>query len=231
MSPSVMTKNQLLVALIATIFASAVAIAPAAVAQEPTQGADLTGFYGGLSMRDRGSEATGLQFGHISSAWGKFTLPSAEDTGSRALAFGGYRWANDIAVEAAVASTDRFALRPDAAAARPGMGFAFANGADASAKTWNADVYTSWGFAKSFSLYGRLGYIQNDPVPNSPALLMSDVRRVRDGVNYGLGMRYDVNRVLGLRLEYARYGRIAGDPVAGVLPESDQLQLGLQFRF
>lgn len=199
-------------------------------AQERAQDAESTGFYGGLSMRDRGSESSGLQFGHISSAWGKFALPSTEDNGARSLVFGGYRWANDVAVEAAVGSADRLVMRPDAWVGRPGMGLALANG-DAAAKTWNADVYTSWGFAKSFSLYGRLGYVQNEPVSSSPTLLVSDVRRVRDGVNYGLGVRYDVTRALGLRLEYARYGRLAGDSVTGVLPESDQVQFGMQFRF
>ena len=62
-------------------------------------------------------------------------------------------------------------------------------------------------------------------------LLISDVRRNRDGVNYGVGLRYDVNTVLGLRLEYARYGRLAGETMTGVLPDSDQVQFGLQFRF
>src|SRR5450432_2224703 len=150
-----MTKNQLLAAFFVTITGAAMAFP--VMADERVQDADLTGFYGGLSMRDRGSESEGLQFGHISSAWSRFTLPATEDNGTRTLAFGGYRWANDIAVEAAVASADRFALRPDGG--HQGMGFAFASlaalgyGSDAIPKTWNADVYTSWGFAKRFSLY------------------------------------------------------------------------------
>ena len=183
-------------------------------------------------MRDRGSESDGLQFGHISSAWNKFTAPAIEDNGARMLAYGGYRWRNDIAVEAAVASAERFTLNPDGAVGRRGMGLAFANANDAATRSWNADVYTSWGFAKRFSLYGRLGYVQSEPVAIYPvSVAVSDVRRNRDGVNYGLGLRYDVNPVLGLRVEYARYGRLAGEPVAGVLPESDKVQFGLQFRF
>jgi opacity protein-like surface antigen len=202
------------------------------MANEPVPATDLTGFYGGLAMRDRGSESEGLQFGHISSAWNKFTAPAIDDNGARMLAFGGYRWRNDIAVEAAVASAERFALNPDGAVGRRGMGLAFANTNDAAARSWNADVYTSWGFAKRLSLYGRLGYVQSESVSTYPvSVAASDVRRNRDGVNYGLGLRYDVNPVLGLRVEYARFGRLAGEPVAGVLPESDQVQFGLQFRF
>jgi len=203
-----------------------------AVAEEVPAAADLTGFYGGLSMRERGTESEGLQFGHLSSVWNKFTSPATEDNGARALVFGGYRWRNDIAVEAAVASSERFALTADGIAGHRGMGLALANAADAAARSWNADVYTSWGFAKQFSLYGRLGFLQNEPVANySGTLAVSDVRRNRDGVNYGVGLRYDINPALGLRLEYARYGRLAGEQVTGVLPESDQVQFGLQFRF
>jgi len=60
---------------------------------------------------------------------------------------------------------------------------------------------------------------------------MGDVRRPRDGMNYGLGMRYDVNRVLGLNLEYTRFGRIGFETFGSTLPENDQVRLGVQFRF
>jgi long-subunit fatty acid transport protein len=57
------------------------------------------------------------------------------------------------------------------------------------------------------------------------------VRRNRDGVNYGLGLRYDMTPALGLRLEYARFARLPAEFSTGLLPENDQLQFGLQFRF
>lgn len=224
-----MAKNQLFAAIIATI--TGALAASGAMADELAPAVDYSGFYGGLSMRDRGTAAEGLQFGHLANAWSKFMVPAGDDNGTRTLAYGGYRWGNDVALEAAVASADRFALRPDAGT-RQGMGLALANGNEPAAKTWNVDVYTSWGFAKRFSLYGRLGYIQNESVTLYPAsAIVGDVRRNRDGVNYGVGLRYDVNTVLGLRLEYARFGRLAGEPMTGVLPESDQVQFGLQFRF
>ena len=88
-------------------------------------------------------------------------------------------------------------------------------------------------FYRAFALYGRLGYSQ---IESSPALAgatsaATDVRRLRDGVNYGLGMRYDMNSALGLRLEYGRFGRFAGEVGSGTLPESDQVIFGVQFRF
>ena len=59
----------------------------------------------------------------------------------------------------------------------------------------------------------------------------ADIRFQCDGVNYGVGLRYDVTRALGLRLEYARFGRFAGENIGGFFPESDQVQFGMQFRF
>ena len=49
-------------------------------------------------------------------------------------------------------------------------------------------------------------------------------------MNYGVGMRYDMNSALGLRLEYSRFGRFAGE-FGSSLPESDQVTLGVQFKF
>ena len=57
-----------------------------------------------------------------------------------------------------------------------------------------------------------------------------DGRRQRDGVNVGVGLRYDMNPSLGLRVEYARFGRFAGE-VGATLPDTDQVSVGLQMRF
>jgi len=63
-------------------------------------------------------------------------------------------------------------------------------------------------------------------------LVVGDTRRQRDGVNYGLGLRYDLTQALGLRVEYSRFNRFNGDAIsAGLLPESDQVTLGVQFKF
>jgi opacity protein-like surface antigen len=218
----------------ASLLCLALAATSAAWASEAASpAADSGGFYGGISMRGGNGGGEGVSFGPLNSVWNKFTSPVADDTGSRALTYGGYRWANDIAVEAALATTDRFLLKPALPGSRRGVGLALAADGEAASKAWNVDVYTSWEFRKSLSLYGRLGYAQSEfqqayvPGPGS----IVDARRSHDGVNYGLGLRYDMSPALGLRLEYARFGRLPGE-ISGVgLPENDQLQLGVQFRF
>jgi opacity protein-like surface antigen len=190
-----------------------------------------SGFYGGVSLRQGGMDATGLNLGGPALAWSRFVAPAGEDAAQQTLLFGGYRWKSDISVEAAFNSRDQYALKPGSD--RPaGVGLGLVD--TTSARTWNADVYTSWEFLHSFSLYGRLGYAQSDsrPLFSGASLVPGDPRRIRDGVNYGVGLRYVLSQSLGLRVEYSRFGRFAGESSSvGVLPESDQVTIGVQYRF
>ncbi|HJU23379.1 MAG TPA: outer membrane beta-barrel protein [Casimicrobiaceae bacterium] len=218
----------------AAVALSAFSVASTAVAEAPkTPPTGLAGFYGGVSLRDAGTESQGLDVGQVASTWGRYASPVSDDSARRALVFGGYRFANDIAVEGSITSAESYALRPFDSTMRRGVGLSLANNTDLATHAWNADVYTSWSLRKSFSLYGRLGYAQSDAIPAYAlaALPMGDPRRLREGVNYGVGLRYDVTPALGLRLEYARFPRFAGEAAPGPLPDSDQVQFGLQLRF
>ena len=228
---SVMIRRTALVAAAVAAFVAS----PPGLAQEGAarQSAQAAGFYGGVALRNAGVDAAGIDLGRLSSTWGRFAAPISDDTASRALVFGGYRWANDVAVEASFSTADRYTLRPLAATTPRGVGLSLGSTPALASRTWNADVYTSWSFRKSLALYGRLGYAQSDALPGYAlaALPPTEARTLRNGVNYGLGVRYDVTPALGLRLEYARFSRFAGEAVTGPLPESDQVQLGMQFRF
>ncbi|HEY3532185.1 MAG TPA: outer membrane beta-barrel protein [Casimicrobiaceae bacterium] len=221
--------KQILLAVILGSFGAAPAAAADVAAREST------GFYGGVSVHEAGAETSGIRLGHLTSAWGHFASPMTPDPGSnRSLAFGGYRFGNDVAVEASVTTTESYALRPFDSATRRGVGLSLiATAPGLATHTYNADVYTSWALRSSVSFYGRLGYSRSDvpPAYALAALAPSEARRLRDGVNYGVGVRYDVTPALGLRLEYARFPRFAGETVAGPLPDSDQVQFGMQFRF
>ena len=228
---------------IAAVISILLALGLASPVQAQDRASELaTGFYGGLSLRDRASDAGGVTVGSANVAWNRFVAPTADDTASRALLFGGYRFRNDVAVEASfntaapLNTVDMYTLRPLAGAGgRRGVGLNFAANAglgDLQARSWNVDVFTSWTFYRSLALYGRLGYAQSDTIPafgNLPPLA-SDPRRLRDGVNVGVGLRYDMNSALGLRVEYGRFGRFAGE-IGNGLPETDQVTFGIQLRF
>jgi opacity protein-like surface antigen len=225
-----MSSKQILAIAACAILTASSGVAGQVRAAEP---AAQPGFYGGVALRDEGQDAAGVNLGHLASTWGRFASPVSDDAVRRALVFGGYRWANDVAVEGAISTADRYALRPLDATVRRGVGLSLAGTPDIASRTWNAGVYTTWSLRTSFSLYGRLGYAQSEAVPGYAlaALAPSDPRRLRDGVNYGVGLRYDVTPALGLRLEYARFSRFAGEALTGPLPDSDQVQFGMQFRF
>ncbi len=187
-------------------------------------------------MRDRARDTSGVTFGPASSVWNRYTAPTADDTTPRALVFGGYRWSNDIAVEAAFNSIDKYALRPaDIVGGGKGVGLSIGSGVglgDPQNRSWNFDVFTSWTFYRAFALYGRLGYSQSEPIylAGAPSQGPPEMRRLRDGVNYGVGLRYDMTSALGLRLEYGRFGRFAGE-IGNGLPETDLVTFGVQLRF
>ena len=58
------------------------------------------GFYGGVSMRDNGAEASGVNLTPQPSAqaliWSRFATPTPEESAQRSLVYGGYRWKNDV---------------------------------------------------------------------------------------------------------------------------------------
>ncbi|MGE5089468.1 MAG: outer membrane beta-barrel protein [Candidatus Levyibacteriota bacterium] len=226
---AVMSRNQILVV---GLLAAALAAGPA-YAQDARSGtAPVSGFYGGVALRDAGVDAGGISLGHLTSVWGRYAPPITDDSAMRrSLLFGGYRFANDIALEGSFSMTDSHRMWQLDAGGPGGVGLSLAPATGD--RTWNADVYTSWSFLRSLSLYGRLGYVQSEGLPAyaMAALAPADGRLPRDGVNYGVGVRYDITGALGLRLEYARFPRFAGETVTGPLPESDQVQFGMQFRF
>lgn len=87
----------------------------------------------------------------------------------------------------------------------------------------------AWGF----SFYGRMGAWHGERAgfaSPSTALLGDGVPRGTRW-RYGLGMRYDFTRSLGVRAELERYSSAGlGSPLAGE-GEADQLSIGLSWRF
>src|SRR5262245_3940165 len=151
----------------AALFSISLALGFAAPAQaDDRPAAPASGFYGGVSLRDRAQEGLGLTIGNASSVWNRFATPTIDDTSARTLVFGGYRFRNDIAVEASFNAIDKYSLKPaDSISGVPGVGLNFGTGsgfAEPPSRIWNLDVYTSWTFYRAFALYGRLGYAQSD---------------------------------------------------------------------
>jgi opacity protein-like surface antigen len=185
------------------------------------------GFYGGFSVRPKTADPGLALIEQQSLSWLK---PAGEEPSQQAMVYGGYRVRQDLGVEASLTHSQRLGLRFDP------KSFGFTAG-DTTARSWNLDVYTSWSLQPRFSVYGRLGYeqpAQAGALGLSAAIVDSAGRRSITGLNYGLGVKYDLNPGMGVRFEWARPYR---SNVAGTMSDvpratdPDQLSVGLQFRF
>ena len=187
------------------------------------------GFYGGFNVRPKTADPGLALIEPQSLAWLK---PNGDEPSQQAMVYGGYRLGRDVGVEASVTHSQRLGLRFDP------KSFGFAPG-DPTIKSWNVDVYTSWAVQPKFSVYGRLGYeqpAQSGQLAPGVATVDNLGRRPLTGLNYGLGLKYDLNAGMGVRFEWARPYRANGANVSSFSDiarpnDPDQLTVGLQFRF
>jgi opacity protein-like surface antigen len=188
------------------------------------------GFYGGFSVRPKNLDPGVAQIEPQSLSW---TKPSGDEPSQQARIYGGYRLQSDVGVEAALTHSQRLGLRFDP------KSFGLTTG-DTTSRAWNLDVYTSWALQPKFAVYGRVGYEQpNGTAQLTPGATTDVSRRAALGLNYGIGLRYDLNPAMGVRFEWARPYRnaTASAAAASSLNDStrndaaDQVSVGIQFRF
>jgi OmpA-OmpF porin, OOP family len=84
---------------------------------------------------------------------------------------------------------------------------------------------------RQFSFYGRLGAYtgSRDLFSTNPVSLLGGEGARGTRLRYGLGMRYDLTKSLGIRAEMERFSPL-GSTVAGE-PEVDLFSVGLMWRF
>jgi hypothetical protein len=132
----------------------------------------------------------------------------------------GYKYSRYLAVESeyvdfGTSTSNVFAVPPNLASAFRSTGF-------------GVDTIATVPIWRQFSFYGRLGAYSGSRNIFSPAFsLLGDTSRAR--VRYGLGVRYDFTKSLGVRAELERYSPL-GTPLTGD-PEADLFSVGLSWRF
>ena len=134
----------------------------------------------------------------------------------------GYKYSRYLAVESEFVD----AARPGDLFASPGN----LTSAFRAPATYGVDTIATLPLWR-FSFYGRMGAYRGDPRNTfgtySTWLLGDNSSRSR--WRYGLGMRYDFTKSLGVRAEMERYSLMGGSSVSE--PESDQISLGVSWRF
>jgi len=97
------------------------------------------------------------------------------------------------------------------------------------AKAWEVTAVGSWPFTPQFSAYGKLGLYrgETDFSTNNPAF--GSESETNTDLTYGIGVRWDFTKNLGVRAEYQIYKDLGG----GNIGESDVnvISIGGIFRF
>lgn len=122
-------------------------------------------------------------------------------------AFGGYQLNRYFAVEGGYVD----------------LGKASTAGATFDSKAWQASAVGSLPLTQQFALTGKLGLAQTE----------TDVSPGGTDHNtdptYGLGLRYDINKQVGIRGEWERF-RLSGNPLAGK-SDTDLFSVNAVYRF
>jgi hypothetical protein len=86
-----------------------------------------------------------------------------------------------------------------------------------------------------FSFYGRMGAYRGDGRGGfgygSTALLPASVYSGGTRVRYGMGVRYDFTRSLGVRAEFERHTLMGPNTLASEIDAADQFSVGVSWRF
>jgi len=186
---------------------SVVGVASAMIMAAPALAQDQ-GFYAGLTLGQSkqkdacdGVSALGASCDDKDTAW-------------RIL--GGYQFNKHLAVE--LGYTD--------------VGEVSASGAftaSIEAKIWELVAVGSWPFTPNFSAYGKLGMYRGDTDFNTNNPAFSSESESNNDLTYGLGVRWDFTKNLGVRAEYQIYKDVGGGNIGE--GDVDVISVGVIWKF
>ena len=100
-------------------------------------------------------------------------------------------------------------------------------GASVEATAWELSAVAGFPVANQLSILGRLGLYHGEFKPSGIAGASS---QTNNGVTFGVGGQYDLNRNLGLRLEWQRFNNMGGGSI-GRESDVDVVSIGALWRF
>jgi len=192
----------------------ACALLPAAAAADD--------YLGGLRLPRTGLAAPGGSFSFASEPLNAPAAFRAADSGYRFKL--GYNYSRYLSVESEFvdfgrAPADLFTGPGNLASAFRSTGFGI-------------DTVATLPLWRSFSFYGRMGAYHGDArnaFATYSTSLLGDGAARGTRWRYGLGVRYEFTKALGVHAELERYSPL-GSPLAGE-PDSDQVSVGVAWRF
>jgi len=103
------------------------------------------------------------------------------------------------------------------------LGNASTAGASFDSKAWQASAVGSLPMTEQFALTGKLG------IARTATDISAGGSDHNTDPTYGLGLRYDINRQIGIRGEWERF-RVSGNPFAGK-SDTDVFSINAIYRF
>jgi OmpA-OmpF porin, OOP family len=97
------------------------------------------------------------------------------------------------------------------------------------AKIWELVGVGSWPFTPNFSAYGKLGLYRGETDFSTNAPGEENASESNSDLTYGLGVRWDFTRNLGVRAEYQIYKDVGGGEIGE--GDVDVISIGVIFKF
>ena len=180
--------------------ASAVAFTGPALAQD-------MGFYAGLSIGQSSADVDCTGFA------------SCDDSDSAWKIFGGYQFNRNLAAELGYTDLGEFT------ATGPGISAAV------EATAFELSAVGTFPIADKFSIFGRIGmYMADTELSATVGGTSGSVSDDNTGLTFGIGVRYDFTRNLGVRAEWQKYSDVGGDDVGGE-SDVDVISIGVVWKF
>jgi OOP family OmpA-OmpF porin len=99
--------------------------------------------------------------------------------------------------------------------------------AEIKSTAWELVGVGSYPIANQFSVYGKLGlYVAETKASSNVGI---SAKKTNNDLTYGLGVRYDFSREVGVRGEWQRYGKVGGGDIGK--SDVDVISVGVVWNF
>lgn len=162
-----------------------------------------------------------------------YTITRYDDTGTGWKIFAGYQFHTNFAVELAYTELGKYSFDANVSGGPAGTGTEYS---EVKPTCWSLSLVGIVPLSQNFSLLGKAGVCRWDDrfrgwevssLPGSPPTPYPDTPQSKGtDLTYGLGLRYDFTRNLGLRAEWERFENVTHDRSS-----ADLWSLSLQYSF
>ncbi len=183
--------------------------------------ADASGWYAGASLGSSSIDVDTNEAVAAALAAGFATATATADTSDTAYKlFAGYKVNKNFAVEGGYTDLGKTSISMTT------TGPVASINAEAAVTLWEVNAVGILPINENFSVFGKLGYHWDDAKTTGTGIF-GNKDYSGDDFKLGVGAEYNINKNIGLRLEFERYNKVA----SSVGTDVDVASLGMAYRF